>query len=468
MLELLRPFTRFFGFIENYWEVLLFYVLIVVVIYLNRSKFEIQAKIIALYRTKFGLKLMDKIATRWNTLVKNLSYVGIPMGFIGMIAMVFMIIYGLYTLLFKPDAPPTITPVLPGLPIVGTEIQIPFVAGLLALFIVVVIHEFSHGVIARANKVKVKSSGFVMFGPLPGAFVEPDEKQMQKDIAKFDKNRIPQKTPWLFFIITSLILTAFIGYFSTLNFAVVQNNIEIFTSLFVAMFAFLVYTSHYFYQRRYYHLAIFAAGPFSNILTVVLITVVIFFAVGPLMSNLMEIDGFTFVSIVNDTPAASSDLQIFQKFTKINDIDVRSLYEFNKTLSQFSPGDTIQIGNETHMSSVTLGEHPDDPLRAYIGIIPADYRVLKPGLVANIYPTIAPVVSWIFELIKWIIILSLGLGLANLLPLGPIDGGRMFQVILHMGFGEERGNVVWGKVAVILLAVIAILIFAPFVKILFF
>ena len=48
--------------LQNYKWVILFYAVIILLIYLNRHKFEFQGRFIALYRTKVGLRLMDKIA----------------------------------------------------------------------------------------------------------------------------------------------------------------------------------------------------------------------------------------------------------------------------------------------------------------------------------------------------------------------------------------------------------------------
>jgi membrane-associated protease RseP (regulator of RpoE activity) len=69
---------------------------------------------------------------------------------------------------------PGVIPVIPG-------ITIPLVAGLISLLILLVVHEGSHGVLARIAKVKLKSVGLLMIGVIPvGAVVEPDEKQVTK------------------------------------------------------------------------------------------------------------------------------------------------------------------------------------------------------------------------------------------------------------------------------------------------
>ena len=65
-------------------------------------------------------------------------------------------------------------PVLPG-------ITIPFVEGIIALAVLLVVHECAHGILARAERIALRSAGLVFFGILPfGAFVDPDEKQLQR------------------------------------------------------------------------------------------------------------------------------------------------------------------------------------------------------------------------------------------------------------------------------------------------
>lgn len=69
----------------------------------------------------------------------------------------------------------------PGASFILPGINIPFIEGVLALTILLVVHEGMHGVLARIANNKIISTGLVFFGALPaGAFVEPDEKQLAK------------------------------------------------------------------------------------------------------------------------------------------------------------------------------------------------------------------------------------------------------------------------------------------------
>jgi membrane-associated protease RseP (regulator of RpoE activity) len=69
---------------------------------------------------------------------------------------------------------PGLAPVIPG-------IDTPLLAGIISLIILLIIHEFSHGILSRIEKVRLKSLGLVIFGVIPiGAFVEPNEKEVLK------------------------------------------------------------------------------------------------------------------------------------------------------------------------------------------------------------------------------------------------------------------------------------------------
>ncbi|MEE9174496.1 MAG: site-2 protease family protein [Thermoplasmata archaeon] len=75
-----------------------------------------------------------------------------------------------------PEAAPS-PQVLLGLP--GINPFIPLTYGIFALAVAIIVHEFSHGILARWWKVKIKSLGILLFIVPIGAFVEPDEEEMQ-------------------------------------------------------------------------------------------------------------------------------------------------------------------------------------------------------------------------------------------------------------------------------------------------
>ena len=64
---------------------------------------------------------------------------------------------------------------------------------------------------------------------------------------------------------------------------------------------------------------------------------------------------------------------------------------------------------------------------------------------------------WFLLLLNWLLIISLGVGLFNLLPLGPVDGGRMFLAAALGIFAQEsRARRVWGAVSLFVLLLLII------------
>ncbi|HID72582.1 TPA: hypothetical protein EYP38_01455 [Candidatus Micrarchaeota archaeon] len=137
----------------------------------------------------FGTGMVERVGDQ-----VDVSSIPIFMAVILMLGGLFLILllsiigYGLYVLietvssfLNGAGAPPDIEPggtlLLPG-------VNLPFFEGVLALLIILVVHEGAHAILSRIGRIPILSSGIVLFGIIPiGAFVEPDEKKL----AKLDK-----------------------------------------------------------------------------------------------------------------------------------------------------------------------------------------------------------------------------------------------------------------------------------------
>ena len=381
----------FLSFLIEYKTIIIFYLIIVLLVYFNRKKFTFQGKIIAMYKTKIGIKLMNTIAQKYPRLVITLGYIGIFFGFLGMLLIVFFVLQGLYTLFFRPDLPATVSLVLPGVKIPGSQFFVPFWFGIIALFFVIVVHEFAHGVLARVYKMKVKSSGLVLFGPIFGAFVEPDEKVLKKK-----KDSIKQ--------------------------------------------------------------SIFAAGPFANMLLAVFVVLLVSFLVVPVEGTLVNKVGFSFDEIPEGFPGYEAGLKANVVYNEVDDQEVLDATSFVIAIQGKKPGDTLVIGNQDMKHDIVLTEHPEKEGAPYIGVLGIQSEVTqkKPG-----FMPIYNVVLWFHKLFEWIFILSIGIGLANLLPLGPIDGGRMIQNVFHRIFGEKQGNLVWARISVFFFISLVLLIIVP-------
>jgi len=131
-----------------------------------------------IYRTEKGIKLIKKIANRNPKLWKKIGTLGIIITVLLMITTTtFMVIGAIHGLIGEAEYA-RIVPLVPGLTIGG--ITFPFIIGIISIIITLVLHEGMHGILSVANRIKVKKTGIGLLGPLPFAFVEPDEKQIQK------------------------------------------------------------------------------------------------------------------------------------------------------------------------------------------------------------------------------------------------------------------------------------------------
>ena len=173
-------------FIIKYKFILLFYAVIILFLILNRKKIQTQAKIIFLYRMKWGLKWMDKYSQKFKEWVILLGYIGVGAGLVGLVFISYLLIKNLINLISQPTTASGVSLVLPGVDVPGLGV-LPFWYWLIAIFIIAIVHEFAHGIVARAHNVEVKNTGIVLLGPIIGAFVEPNEEQLGKkaDIKRY-------------------------------------------------------------------------------------------------------------------------------------------------------------------------------------------------------------------------------------------------------------------------------------------
>src|SRR3989338_6964299 len=137
----------FASFILQYKWIFIFYLVLVLIFYLGRKNVTVQAKFIFLYRTLFGVRLIERIATRYREWVKLWGYIGVGVGFLGMILISSGILFNMFQVFSQPDQPVGVQPVLPGVDIPGLGV-LPFWYWLIAIFLIALTHEFSHGIVA--------------------------------------------------------------------------------------------------------------------------------------------------------------------------------------------------------------------------------------------------------------------------------------------------------------------------------
>ncbi|MCA9959940.1 MAG: PDZ domain-containing protein [Anaerolineales bacterium] len=80
----------------------------------------------------------------------------------------------------------------------------------------------------------------------------------------------------------------------------------------------------------------------------------------------------TIARVVPDTPAATAELAAGDIIAVVNDQVVFTSEDLLTVMADKRPGDTLTFmlrrGEETLIRSITLGTHPDDPEKGYLGI----------------------------------------------------------------------------------------------------
>lgn len=130
---------------------------------------------ILMIRTQWGKKFIKNLA-RLERFWKWFANVGIVITHMSMLMMFFILIMSAIGSTIKRIEP---VPASDILVIPGVNRMIPLYYGLIALLVGIIVHEFSHGILAYVGKLRVKSLGLLLLVIPIGAFVEPDDKELK-------------------------------------------------------------------------------------------------------------------------------------------------------------------------------------------------------------------------------------------------------------------------------------------------
>ena len=365
---------------------LIFYGVLVLLFVVFKKRFDVQGRILVLYRTKFGLRLMDRISKTSPRLLRVIGIIGVVIGFLGMVSIFYILLKGAYSLLFVSGAEPVIAPVFPGVNIGGVSLG--FWHWILGLFVIAVIHEFSHGIVARLYDVKIKSSGFAFLGPILAAFVEPDEKAMK------NKSKLGQ-------------------------------------------------------------LSIFAAGPFSNIIVGILVFLVVLLFINPIALGFYNLDGVEVVKVEDGMPFSLAGIKEGEIVKEINGNVINDVEDFKDVMENVKANEKINIKTDKGNYEILT---VDEKGKAHLGV----FISTKLGELKEKSKKVSAFL-WFRELLNWIFVFSIGVGLFNLLPLAIVDGGRMLKTGLgYFVRDKEKVHRIWLWLSWIVLVLILINL-SPFI-----
>ncbi|MCX6821843.1 MAG: site-2 protease family protein, partial [Candidatus Aenigmarchaeota archaeon] len=164
-------------------SVIVFFGILAIIVYLDRKNIEFKSGLM-MRRTKKGKKFIYNFAEKHKKKLIVLGNIAIIVGVIASAFGFFMLVQSSYKFILKPEEATQgiklVFPSVSGVKMPGFVLGVPFWYWILGIFVVLFAHEPMHALLARAENVKIKSFGLLLFFILPGAFVDPDEKQIKK------------------------------------------------------------------------------------------------------------------------------------------------------------------------------------------------------------------------------------------------------------------------------------------------
>ncbi len=442
-------------------------------LYSNRKNLKRQGLLI-LYRTKWGIKLINSVGRKYDKQLRVLGILSIFTGYILMICSIYLIgkivwLYVLYPGIVKQIKVPPIMPLIPYLPKMFKLNFLPpfyFTYWVIILAIVAISHEFAHGVFAAHNKIKIKKTGFgffpFFFPIFPLAFVELDEKNLEKKKIRKQMEVLSAGTfaNIIIAIISSILMIGFFNLafypagitFNDYSYSVVElgtitsiNSIPIENVTYKALSEFIRgnnFTGIQINGKKYV-----AAKAF------------------------FQEDGKQYLVLYDDAPAIRENLT--GAITSINGNPIKSWEQLGEELRKYKPGDTIKITTEkdegTFEYTLQLGKDPRNESRAYLGIGYHEYyhsnflgkllSKISSFKKQNIYYKSKIKGGWfIYNLFWWMVLIGFSVALVNMLPVGIFDGGRFFYLtILYLTKSKRKAEKTFRYVTILFLLILLLL-----------
>jgi len=184
-----------------------------------------------------------------------------------------------------------------------------------------------------------------------------------------------------------------------------------------------------------------------------------------LSSKMIEANGVTITNFVEgDFPAKNAGMKVNEVIKEINGIKTPYLDNLSYELARVNPGNPIRLTTDKGTYKIKTVKNPENSSKAYLGIYLAQSSEIKSGVIDKYGSFFPNALIWLIQLFLFLFILNLGIGLFNLLPMGPLDGGRMLHITLLKYFKKEKAMKIFTNVSIFLLFVVLLTIFVPIIK----
>ena len=194
-------------------------------------------------------------------------------------------------------------------------------------------------------------------------------------------------------------------------------------------------------RSRKEQLAIFSAGPFGNVV-LGLLFLLITGALGSAAYATLDFHGVKIAGFEKDSVLEQAGLQKGEIIEQLNGQEIVNAASMGEFIGEMKPGDSVEIVTNKQTYRVAAAQHPRNENRAYLGVSLAALGYQQ-GYSEKYGMFWLDALFWVYLLCWWIYTISLGVGIFNLVPLGPVDGGRMWLTALTWKFSEERAKKIW-------------------------
>ncbi len=198
-------------------------------------------------------------------------------------------------------------------------------------------------------------------------------------------------------------------------------------------------------------LRIFVAGSFINFIVAII-------AFGLFLSGVFAFGlatnpaGVMIDSVAENSPADKANLE--GTVQKINGEPISTATDFVRALNDTRPGDKVSILTDKGDYEIELDAHPEIENKSYVGVtVRSNYAYNVFGFDGFVPLIFMSVFFTVMSFLNWLVFLSAAIGVVNLLPIKPFDGGLFFGEILTRLF-KDKGNLIINVTSVILIGLL--------------
>lgn len=342
-------------------ETLIFYLVFWIGAYLVGKIFKTHRKGLTVkpfylnYKTTGANNFLRRISKRGKKLWLVAWNIGAAIAFGQMAFITYTLVKNIYFLTSKVESASQVFLLLPGLTVSWSNL--PYL--LVSLAILLITHEFAHGIASLVEGVPLKSAGVFILAFLPGGFVEVDEETLKRTKAAS-------------------------------------------------------------------RLRVFSAGSTANLAVglMFLILIVNFGAsISPFYSP--SSSGVLITGLVKGGAAEKVGLTRWDAILALNDVPIRDVEALTRYMNSVSPNSVIKVTTLRGEFYLVTQPHKLNKTKALIGIYPFDYHAPKFSFLPNHLP------YHLFVLENWAYTILISVALINMLPIYPLDGGKILETLLN-------------------------------------